>query len=81
MGDILIRDVDERVVRQLKSKAEANGTSLQTEARKALTRGSPLSPAERLEVFTELDKSWGDRPPTIVEGSVIVQEVRDENGW
>lgn len=78
MGDILIRVVDDDVVRRLKSKAEINGTSLQTEARKALAHGSPFSPTERAEVFAELDRLWARRPELAISGAEIVPEVREE---
>lgn len=79
MGDILIRDVEDDVVQRLKSKADINGTSLQVEARRALSRGSPLSPDERMAVFAELDTLWGDRLPVDVSGADIVREVREES--
>lgn len=78
MGDILIRDVDDAIVRRLKSKAEVNGTSLQAEARKALVYGSPLSAEERYKVFAELDRAWGGEGQRQVEGAELVREVREE---
>jgi plasmid stability protein len=73
----LIRDVDPAVIRTLKFKAEINGTSLQAEARLALTQGSPLTAAEKDAVFAELDRRWGDRPCT-VDGATIMRELREE---
>ena len=78
MGDLLIRDVDETSIRMLKCRAEANGTSLQQEAKKALTNGARPSPEERLAALKELHRTWGDRPPLKVGGAEIVREMRDE---
>lgn len=44
MGDLLIFDVEEPVIRNLQARAEANGTSLQQEAKKALRQGASLTP-------------------------------------
>ena len=78
MGDLLIRDVDDRLVRTLKRKAETNGTSLQQEAKKALQRGAPLTPDEKRSVFAELDRFWGDRPHLRTSGAEIVREMRED---
>jgi plasmid stability protein len=80
MGDLLIRDVDDNVIRTLKSKAEVNGTSLQQEAKKALTKGAPLTGEERARVFEELRKEFGGFPKVAISGADIVREVREEEG-
>lgn len=79
MGDLLIRNVGDHIVQQLKSRAEINGTSLQAEATKALEQGAPLSPDEVRAVFEGLDRAWGARPPAAISGAEIVREVRDES--
>ena len=78
MGDLLIRDVDDQLIRTLKSKAEINGTSLQHEAKRALSRGAPLGKEEKSALFAELDRLWGERPPS-AGGAVVVREMREES--
>ncbi|HZB36969.1 MAG TPA: hypothetical protein VE443_03065 [Beijerinckiaceae bacterium] len=80
MGDLLIRDVDDGLMQRLKAKAEINGTSMQQEAKKALQRGSPLTPHEKRALFAELDRLWGDRPQLSFSSAEIIRELREEEG-
>lgn len=80
MGDLLIRDVDEGLVRQLRRNAKIEGTSLQVEAKGALARGVTPATEELKAISAELDRARGDRPPTTVSGAEIVREVREESG-
>ena len=76
MGDLLIRDVDDQLIRTLKTKAEINGTSLQQEAKKALTRGAPLSADEKRALFADLDRMWTGKPRS-TSGADIIREMRE----
>ena len=78
MGDLLIRDVDDRLVRTLKCKAEINGTSLQQEAKRALTRGAPLTGEERRRILEEFHAEAPARklPFSTAE---IIREMREED--
>jgi len=49
MGRILIRNVDDEVLRRLRERAAARGTSLEEEARRALTAEAGLARAPALE--------------------------------
>jgi len=74
MGDMLIRDVPEEVHAELKRRAEAAGTSLQSYARRIL-----LAEAARPSLddwFRQLDAL----PPvrTSMTGAEAVQAARDE---
>jgi antitoxin FitA len=77
MGDLLIRDVDERLVHTLKSKAEINGTSLQQEAKKALRRGAPLTPDERRRLL-EAFHAEAPAPKLAFSTAEIIREMREE---
>jgi len=48
MADILVRDLDEKIVKRLKAKAEATGRSLQQVAHAALEREADEKTAEEL---------------------------------
>lgn len=80
MGDLLIRNVDERVIGALKSRAEAKGTSLQHEAKESLTRGVLLTSSEKMAIFAELDAARS-RSPTAppATGAEIVRGLREES--
>ena len=41
MGQVLVRNLDERVIESLKTKAELKGRSLEQELRDVLTRAAP----------------------------------------
>ena len=77
MGDLLIRDVDDNVIRTLKSMAEVNGTSLQQEAKKALTKGAPLSGEERGRLLQDY-LAEGPVPKLSVSTADIIREMREE---
>jgi antitoxin FitA len=46
MADVLIRDLDEKVLKRLKATAQANGRSLQAEIHDALSKASTRSLVE-----------------------------------
>ncbi len=77
MGNLLIRDVEEAVVQRLKLKAELNGTSLQHEASLALTRGAPLTGADRKAIFDRIEAARGF-PKVAISSVDIVRAIRDE---
>jgi plasmid stability protein len=54
MGQLLVRNVDDRVIDSLKTKAELKGRSLEQELREILTKAAPLTPAEKVALFQEL---------------------------
>lgn len=78
MSDLLLRQVDERLIRRLKAKAETNGTSLQHEAKKAMARGAPLTSEEKAAEFEELRRELGGFPKLRTSGAEIVRGVREE---
>ena len=54
MGQVLVRNLDDRVIESLKTKAELKGRSLEQELRDVLTDAAPLTPAEKIALFTRL---------------------------
>jgi plasmid stability protein len=67
MSDVLVRNLDESVVEQLKSRARGNGRSLQAELKLILEQAarpetSPPSRAEYRELAERVRATLGDRP-------------------
>jgi antitoxin FitA len=54
MGQVLVRNLDNRVIESLKTKAELKGRSLEQELRDVLTHAAPLTPAEKIALFHKL---------------------------
>jgi len=54
MGQVLIRNLDDRVIESLKTKAELKGCSLEQELRDVLTNAAPLTPEEKIALFRRL---------------------------
>jgi antitoxin FitA len=54
MGQVLVRNLDDRVIESLKTKAELHGRSLEQELRDVLTNAAPLTPAEKIALFRKL---------------------------
>ena len=50
MGQVLVRNLDDRVIESLKTKAELKGRSLEQELRDVLTNAAPLTPEEKIAV-------------------------------
>ena len=54
MGQVLVRNLDDRVIERLKTKAELKGCSLEQELRDVLTDAAPLTPTEKIALFHKL---------------------------
>ena len=54
MGQVLVRNLDDRVIESLKTKAELKGRSLEQELRDVLTNAAPLTPPEKAALFHKL---------------------------
>lgn len=48
MGQVLVRNLDDRVIENLKLRAELKGSSLEQELRDVLTAAAPLTGAEKV---------------------------------
>jgi plasmid stability protein len=54
MGQVLVRNLDDRVIEKHKLKAELKGHSLEQELRDLITAAAPLSPDEKIALFKRL---------------------------
>jgi plasmid stability protein len=61
MADILIRGLDAKTIKGLKSRARRNGRSLQGEAKLILERSAQYSVAEALSAAKRVRRSLGRR--------------------
>jgi hypothetical protein len=48
MGQILVRNLDDKVIKNFKTKAELKGHSLEQELRNLITAAAPLTPEEKV---------------------------------
>ena len=51
MGQVLVRNLDDRVIESLRTKAELKGCSLEQELRDVLTSAAPLTSVEKIALF------------------------------
>ncbi len=54
MGQVLVHNLDDRVIESLKTKAELKGRSLEQELRDVLTNAALLTPEEKIAVFKKI---------------------------
>jgi antitoxin FitA len=54
MGQVLVRNLDDRVIDSLKTKADLRGRSLEQQLRDVLTNAAPLTAAEKIALFKKL---------------------------
>lgn len=76
MVDILVRNVEDEVARDLKAKATAEGISVNELARQALRK--EVKPS-RAEVIAELDRIRAMSPPSPVDSTTLIREDRDND--
>jgi plasmid stability protein len=76
MGQILIRQLDDEVIAQLKARAKSNGRSTEAEAREALKMAleSPAKPRPLAELLGA-GKKWGRSKEEI---DAYIRNMRDE---
>ena len=76
MVDILVRNVEDEVARDLKAKAAAQGTSVNEIARQALRNEVRPSKAE---VMAELDRVRGMSRYSPVDSTTLIRQDRDND--
>jgi plasmid stability protein len=76
MGQVLVRNLDERVIESLKTKAELKGRSLEQELRDVLTRAAPLTPEEKVALFRKLRET--SEPLGEVDVGAAIRYGRDD---
>ena len=76
MAQVIIRNLDEGVVRRLKQRAKGKGRSLEAELRDILEREShPKSPQEFKKALEELHKTMAGRKHT--DSVLLLRKDRD----
>lgn len=76
MAQILVRNLDEKVVKRLKARAAENGRSLQQEAKAALeSLAQQALRSERERVFRELERRFAGRK--FPDGAELIREDRE----
>ena len=75
MPNVLIRDLDDDVLEQLKAAAKANGRSLQAEIHDALRRANRRNLAETRRLSSKWLKRLG--PVEHSDSAILIREDRD----
>ena len=76
MANILVRDLDDDVLRQLKAAAKAHGRSLQAEIHDVLHRATTRNLAETRRLSAQWLKRLRTSPRS--DSSVMIREDRDK---
>ena len=76
MAQVLVRNLDDAVVRTLKTKAELRGCSLEQELRRILTEAARLTPEEKVALS---DRIRAMTPPGVpqTDSAELIREDRD----
>ena len=79
MAQILVRDLDERVVARLKERAKASHRSLQGEVRAILEREvrSRMTPEEMEHMIEKWQSHWQKLGKTFSDSTEMIREDRD----
>ena len=75
MAQILVRDLDDKVVRRLKSRARRAGRSLQSEVKAVLEEAAQLDPRSALALADKIRKSLGRR--RFSDSALLLRRDRD----
>ena len=75
MSQIVIRNIDAAVIEALRRRAAACGTSMEEQARRALTKAVGLDREAAARRFTEIRRKIGR-----LEGPSIVDDLRRDRG-
>jgi len=75
MPNVLVRDLDEEVLKRLKSAAKAHGRSLQAEIHDVLAAASTRSLAETRRISARWLKRLHGRPHS--DSTALIREDRD----
>ena len=75
MAQILVRNLDERLVKRLKARARRNGRSLQAEVRIILEQTPTLDMRSARKLVDSIRKSLGNR--RFDDSAVLIRRERD----
>jgi antitoxin FitA len=76
VGQVVIRNIDDGVLRRLRTKAELKGCSLEQELRRVLGQASKLSPEERYAVAKRISGMTPKGAPQS-DSAQLIREWRD----
>ena len=74
MAQVIVRNLDDRVVATLKQQAKRRGRSLEQELREILARAAKPSRADALRVADEIRRA---APPQRTDSTDLIREARD----
>ena len=75
MGQVLIRNLDERVIETFKARAKIRGHSLEQELRDVINQAAPLSPAERVARADKIAAMQA--APAATPSEAVIRQIRD----
>ena len=75
MAQILVRNLDERIVKRLKSRAQERGRSLQAEVRIILEDAARMDRQAAWRLADAIRKSFGNR--RFEDSAVLIRRERD----
>jgi plasmid stability protein len=75
MGQVLIRNVDDRIIETLKLRAEMKGRSLEQELRDILGQAAGPGAEERLAMMDRIAAM--QKKPTKLLSEDVIREIRD----
>jgi len=76
MAQVIVRNLDDRVVDSLKTKANLHGHSLEQELRRILTEAARLTPEERLAAIRRI-KAMTPKGVVQTDSAEIIREARE----
>ncbi|KAF0223213.1 MAG: hypothetical protein FD176_2032 [Rhodospirillaceae bacterium] len=74
MGSVVIRNLDDAIINQFRTKAELNNRSLEAELREALAAQAPLTSAQKLAL---VEKVRVPLPPGSPDCADLIRQDRD----
>ncbi len=74
MAQLIVRNLDDRVVEALKRKAKLHNRALEAEVRDVLTRAAKLTPEEKRELLTRVGAM---SPPLKTDTTELIRQDRD----
>lgn len=75
MGQVIVRNLDDRIVESLKLKAELHGRALEQELREILTKAAGLSPDEKVALAERIRRL--SRGKVRMDSTAIIRADRD----
>ncbi|MGE0748414.1 MAG: plasmid stabilization protein [Rhodospirillales bacterium] len=76
MAQVIVRNLDDKVVDALKCRAELHGHSLEQELRDVLTKAARLTPQEKLALSRRI-RAMTPKGVRQTDSAVLIREDRD----